>query len=302
MRRMDAVVTRQLRKRYGAREVLHGIDLRVPTGSLYGFLGPNGAGKTTTIRVLLGLLRVSGGTALVAGRNAWRDGAKLRAEVGYLPGDVRLYDHLTGRATLDFLDGVRGGRSRDEIKRLADALDLDLAKRVRDYSRGMKQKLGLIQALMHRPQVLILDEPTVSLDPLVRETLFAELRRVAADGRTVLFSSHTLSEVQELCDWVGILRDGWLIEQARIEALRARAVRRVEIVFASGAGPVQGWPDGLRVSRNDDTRLVGSWVGPVPPLLAWLARSPVQDVCIAPPDLEDLFLAYYSGDASEATS
>lgn len=299
---MDAVVTRQLRKRYGSREVLHGIDLCVPSGSLYGFLGPNGAGKTTTIRILLGLLRTSGGTALVAGQDAWRDGAKLRAEVGYLPGDVRLYDHLTGRATLDFLDGVRGGRSRGEIKRLADALDLDLAKRVRDYSRGMKQKLGLIQALMHRPRLLILDEPTVSLDPLVRETVFAELRQVAADGRTVLFSSHTLSEVEELCDWVGILRDGWLIEQARIEALRARAVRRVEIVCADGAGLLQGWPDGLRVSRRDDTRLVGSWVGPVPPLLAWLARSSVQDVCIAPPDLEDLFLAYYADDSSEGTS
>ena len=298
---MDAVVTHQLRKRYGPREVLHGIDLHVPAGSLYGFLGPNGAGKTTTIRVMLGLLRASGGAAVVLGQDSWRDGAALRAQIGYLPGDVRLYDHLTGRATLRMLDAARRTDSGAEIKRLAEAFDLDLDRRVREYSRGMKQKLGLIQALMHRPKLLVLDEPTISLDPLVREMLCAELRRVAEQGRTVLFSSHTLSEVEQLCDWVGILREGRLIEQARIESLRARAVRRVEIIFAAD-GPVPALPEGFHVSHRSSERLVGSWDGPVAPLLAWLARSPVRDVTVAPPDLEDLFLAYYSGESPEKPS
>jgi len=164
----------------------------------------------------------------------------------------------------------------------------------------MKQKLGLIQALMHRPRLLILDEPTVSLDPLVRETLCAELRGAAAEGRTVLFSSHTLSEVEHLCDWVGILRAGHLVEQQRIESLRARAVRRVEIVLADDGRLLRPRPAGLCVSREGDTRLVGSWVGSVQTLLDWLAGSRVRDVTIGPPDLEDLFLAYYSGGSSEA--
>jgi ABC-2 type transport system ATP-binding protein len=297
---MDAVVTHQLRKAYGPSEVLHGIDLLVPSGSLFGFLGPNGAGKTTTIRILVGLLKPSNGQALVLEQDSWRDGTKLRAQIGYLPGDVRFYPHLTGRTTLSFLDAVRGANSDDEIKRLTDAFDLDLDKRVRDYSRGMKQKLGLIQAMMHRPRLLILDEPTVSLDPLVRETLCTELRRAADEGRTVLFSSHTLSEVERLCDWVGILREGRLIEQQRIDSLRIRAVRRVEIAFASGAGPVQALPAGLQVLPQMGGRWVAKWVGPTQTLLDWLSRNAVQELTIGPPDLEDLFLAYYSNEPGEA--
>jgi ABC-2 type transport system ATP-binding protein len=299
---MDAVATHALRKSYGPREVLHGIDLRVPAGSLFGFLGPNGAGKTTTIRILLGLLRASGGEAMVLGQDSWRRGPSLRAGVGYLPGDARLYDHLTGRATLDFFSAARRVRAAHEIKRLADAFDLDLDRRVRDYSRGMKQKLGLIQAMMHRPKLLVLDEPTIALDPLVRHTLHEELQRVAGEGRTVLFSSHTLSEVEDLCDWVGILRAGRLIEQQKIAELRARALRHVEIVFADGAQLPAQLPNGLTVTRRSPTRLAGRWIGPTPELLAWLASCPVKDVIIAPPDLEDLFLHYYAADAPEVRS
>ncbi len=299
---MDAVVTNRLRKRYGSLEVLHGIELRVPAGSLFGFLGPNGAGKTTTLRILLGLLRASGGEASVLGRDVWRDGTALRAQIGYLPGDLRLYDYLTGRRILAFLDAARGTKSNGEIRRLGDAFDLDLDRRVRDCSRGMKQKLGLIQALMHRPKLLILDEPTISLDPLMRETLLGELRRAADEGRTVLFSSHTLGEVELLCDWVGILRDGWLIEQQRIDALRARAVRRVEIVFAAEAEPALALPKGLRVLHRSGSRLVGSWIGSTPALVEWLGRVPVRDVTITPPDLQDLFLAYYADGSAEEPS
>jgi ABC-2 type transport system ATP-binding protein len=299
---LEAVVTRDLCKSYGAREVLHRLNLCVPAGTLFGFLGPNGAGKTTVIRILLGLLRASAGAARVLGHDVWRDSPRLHAEVGYLPGDVRLYDHLTGRATLAFLDGVRGARAGAEIRRLARELDLDLDRRVRAYSRGMKQKLGLIQALMHRPRLLLLDEPTVGLDPLMRQALYAELRRGVSEGRTVLLSSHTLSEVEALCDHVAIVRDGHLVEQERIETLRRRALRHVEIRFDSGRPRSPTIPAGLRVIHEADDHLTATWAGPVGPLLSWLAGAPVQDVTIGDPDLEDLFLAYYAATPVESST
>ncbi len=295
---MEPVTTRELRKSYGRREVLHGVDLRVPAGALYGFLGPNGAGKTTVIRILLGLLRASGGHARVLGKDAWSEGPELRAQVGYLPGDIRWYGGMTGRATLRFFDRVRRTDSRKEVMRLADAFHLDLGQKVRGYSRGMKQKLGLIQALMHKPQLLILDEPTVSLDPLVSETVYAELRTVADEGRTVLFSSHTLSEVDQLCDWVSIVRDGHLIEQSPIAELRARALRHVEIVFADDGVP-ERTPQGLSVARTEGSRMIATWSGPMTDLLTWLACTRLRDVTIAPPDLEDLFMTYYNAESAE---
>lgn len=290
---MHAIETRELSKWYGRRVVLADVSLAVPAGSLFGFLGPNGAGKTTTIRILLGLLRAGSGAARVFGRDAWRDGAAIRAAVGYLPGDVRFYDELTGRRVLGFLAAARGVDCGAEQRRLVDVFELDIDKRIRSYSRGMKQKLGLIQALMHRPRLLILDEPTTALDPLVRETFFDELRSVAADGRTVLFSSHTLSEVETLCDEVAILRGGRLVEHARIAELQRRALRHVEIQFDAGQPTPERFPEGLRVTAQRDHHLSGAWQGPVPELIAWLRSAPLADVSIAPPELEDLFMTYY---------
>lgn len=295
-----AVETERLCKQYAAARVLHDVTLRVPTGALYGFLGPNGAGKTTTIRILLGLLRASSGTARVLGCDVWRDGPRLRADVGYLPGDVRFHDYLSGRKMLAFLDRARGGRGAGEIERLARVFDLDLTKKIRRYSRGMKQKLGLIAAMMHRPALLILDEPTTALDPLVRVTLFAELRRAAEDGRTVLFSSHTLSEVEELCDQVAILRGGRLIEHGSIAELRNRALRGVELTFEGTPPEVESLPRGLLVSLQRERYWKCTWVGPVQPLLEWLAQQSVHDVVVAPPNLEDLFLGYYGANGNGA--
>ena len=300
----DAVRTHDLTKRYGSRYALHGLDLAVPRGTLFGFLGPNGAGKTTTIRILLGLLRATAGSASVLGRDCRRDGARLRGEVGYLPGDVRLFDNRSGAANLRFFCAARGGRggADGQARRLADAFGLDLGKRVRSYSRGMKQKLGLIQALMHRPRLLVLDEPTTALDPLMREVLYAELRTAVREGRTVLFSSHTLSEVEQLCDHVAILRDGRLVESERIEALRARALRRVQVVFDGRPPPDRELPTGLDVVQRTSERLSGSWTGDVQPLVDWLARRRVRDLVIAPPDLEDLFRAYYAAPEAGASA
>lgn len=289
----DAIATHGLTKRYGCFAALSDLDLRVPPGRLFGFLGPNGAGKTTAIRILLGLLRATAGNAAVLGQDAWRAGRRLRAEVGYLPGDVRFYDGLTGRETLAFLDRTRGAGHWPEAHRLVQRLDLDLDKRVRDYSRGMKQKLGLIAAMMHRPRLLILDEPTTGLDPLIREALYAELRACVGAGRTVLFSSHTLAEVEALCDEVAILRAGRLVEQERVEVLRRRAVRHVELRYAAATPPTTPHPPGLTVVQEAPGHLRGTWQGPPEALLAWLARCTLTDVMIAPPDLEELFLTYY---------
>jgi ABC-2 type transport system ATP-binding protein len=296
---MDAIVTDALTKLYNRRAALSELDLRVPTGSLFGFLGPNGAGKTTAIRLLLGLLRATSGRATVLGRDAWREGPRLRRDVGYLPGEVRFHEGLTGRQTLAFLNAARRTRCDDQTRRLADRFELDLEKRIRNYSRGMKQKLGLIQALMHRPKLLILDEPTSALDPLVRELLNEELRQAAADGRTVLFSSHTLSEVEALCDHIAIVRGGRLVEQEKISVLRARAVRHVEVAFERAPDAISPAPAALRVIEQSDGRLSGTWSGPVQPLLAWLAQQRVRDVSIAPPDLVDLFKAYYVDSSPE---
>jgi ABC-2 type transport system ATP-binding protein len=288
---MNAVETHSLTKRYGAHPALQQLDMCVPAGALFGFLGPNGAGKTTTIRLLLGLLRATDGRAVVLGHDPWSDGPALRRAVGYLPGDVRLYDGLTGRDTLRFFDAARKADAWHEVERLRERFDLNLDRRVREYSRGMKQKLGLIIAMMHKPRLLILDEPTTALDPLIREVLYAELRAVVQAGRTVLFSSHTLAEVEALCDEVAILRAGKLVEQERVAVLRQRAVRHVEVRFTEGTVPPP--PDGFEGLQQSHRQLRAAWTGPVDGLVAWLARCPVHDVTIAPPDLEDLFLAYY---------
>ncbi len=292
---MHAIETRRLSKSYGSRRVLDAVSLDIPAGTCCGLLGPNGAGKTTLIRILLGFLRASDGEARVLGQDCWRDGERLRHDVGYLPGEVRFYERLTGARTLAFFSAVRGGGHAAEIRRLAELFDLDLSRRIRAYSQGMRQKLGLIQALMHRPRLLILDEPTTALDPLVRRTLFAELRQISREGRSVLFSSHTLAEVEELCNEVAILRGGRLVEMSRVDDLRRRAVRHVEITFRDGRAPAAPPPDTLRVISRDDRHLAGTLVGSVDPLLAWLAATAVEDVSISPPHLDDLFMAYYGG-------
>lgn len=288
------IETENLSKSFGTNLVLDRVNLRVPRGSIFGFLGPNGAGKSTTIRILLGLLKRSSGQATILGKDVWERGPQVREEIGYMPGDVRFNDFWRGRELLHYVSLARGGRGRDEVARLAQRFDLDLKKRIRSYSRGMRQKLGLIQALMHRPQLLILDEPTSSLDPLVQQTLFEELRAVAADGRTVLFSSHTLPEVEQLCDQVAILRDGKLIEHDRVENLRKRSLRRVQITFVDLTGVPSHPPAEFHLGEQRGRVLTGTWNGPIGPLMAWLQPLLIEDLLISEPSLEDLFLGYYS--------
>ncbi|MEQ1826933.1 MAG: ABC transporter ATP-binding protein [Pirellula sp.] len=296
---MPIIKTNQLCKSYGRQIVLQNVDLVIEAGKLVGFLGPNGAGKTTTLRVLMGLLIADSGTAEVLGKDCWAHGKKLRHDVGYLPGDVHFYAGMSGLSTLKYFARIRKVNCDKEINRLADRLELPLRKSVRTYSTGMKQKLGIIQALMHKPDLLILDEPTSALDPLVRTQVFSELRSVIQQGRSVLFSSHSLDEVEELCDEVVILRDGKIVEHQKIEVLRGRALRKVEIVFANHAIGPNEFPSELQLIHRTGARMHCTWAGEVDSLLAWLHSYSLTDLLIERPDLSDLFITYYASTTDE---
>lgn len=297
-----------LTRTYGHRRGIRDVDLRVGEGSLYGFLGPNGAGKTTTIRVLLGFLRATGGRASVFGLDAWKKSDVIKAEVGAIPGDLRLWPWLTGISALKLFGRVRGRDLVAKGKSLADELELDLKVRVRAMSRGMRQKLGLILALAHEPRLLILDEPTTGLDPLMQDRLREILRRMAKRGHTVFFSSHTLGEVESLCDRVAIVREGRIVADDTLESLRRAAGHEVTIVWGSRAAALASRPHGspteltevpiqppafLRLTEHMSTRWTGSLHAPVSDLLAFLSGRPVADIEIRRPDLESLFRRFY---------
>jgi ABC-2 type transport system ATP-binding protein len=291
---VSAIVAEQLTRRYGQRVGIEQVDLSVPEGTLFGFLGPNGAGKTTTIRVLLGFLRPSSGRAGVLGLDCWRDSQRIKADVGYLPGDLRLYPSMTGEDHLRICGAARGGDMLGPGKKLAEQFVLDLQVAARKMSRGMRQKLGLILALAHRPRLLILDEPTVSLDPLMRDQLIEHLRHLASAGHTVFFSSHTLSEVERLCDRVAIVREGRLVADDTLEAMRAKARRQVTIRWAAEAKTAQfDVPAFLEIDELGDRLWRGNLSGPVPGLLDWIHGRPVEDLTIGHPDLDSLFRQYY---------
>lgn len=293
---MSLLTLHSLTKRYGSRRGVDALTLSVPQGSLFGFLGPNGAGKTTAIRVLMGLLRPTSGSASIFGLDCWRDGARIKADVGYVPGDLRLYPWLTGLSALRLFGRVRGRDLMGEGRRLAEEMDLDLGVAVRRMSRGTRQKLGLVLAMAHRPRVLILDEPTGGLDPLIQDRFRARLKSLAAGGCTVFFSSHTLSEVDDLCDRVAILREGRLVAEGTLTELRARAGHEVAIRWRDGAGAMEA-PAFLKLDNRSSEAWEGSLEGPVSRLVDWLAGKPVADLEIGRPDLETLFRRYYGGGA-----
>jgi ABC-2 type transport system ATP-binding protein len=294
---MEPIVMRGLEKRFGDRAALAGVDLSVPAGSVYGFLGPNGAGKTTTMRILLGLLRATGGEARLLGGDPWRDGPRLRAEVGFLPSDPGAYGRLTGAESLDHLSRldrrppVLRARACDALRLSAD----DLARPLRTYSRGMRQKVAIVQAVQHDPALLVLDEPTEGLDPLVQEGFFELVRERAAAGRTVFLSSHVLAEVESLCERVGIIRAGRIVAEGTIADLRRERPRRVGVLI--GAGPDPALPGARLVGRRDG-RLLYDHRGETGPLLRALAELAPLDVSIEEPGLDEVFLDLYRGDGA----
>lgn len=291
-----SINTTALTRTYGSRRGVSDINLAIPAGSLYGFLGPNGAGKTTTIRVLLGFLRASAGSASILGMDCWRDSHRIKAEVGAIPGDLRLWPWLTGHSALKLFGRIRG---RDIVARgreLAEVMELDLSVKVRQMSRGMRQKLGLILSMAHDPKVLILDEPTTALDPLMQDRLRKLLRARAEAGATVFFSSHTLAEVEELCERVAIVKQGQIVADSTLSQLRTQAVHEVIIAWKAGAIPAEP-PACLRLASRTNEQWRGTLASEsethLRELLAFAAAQPIADISISRPDLETIFMRYY---------
>ncbi len=283
-----------LTKRYGNFGAVEDVDLKVQRGEIFGFLGPNGAGKSTTMRVLLDQIRATRGTATILGMDIREDSVEIRRHLGYLPGDLALYPKLTGHQTLQYFARLRGGVDQSYVDELAERLKADLSKKVGEYSTGNRQKIGLIQAFMHKPDLLILDEPNAGLDPLIQQEFHELMAEVRADGRTVFLSSHTLSEVERVADRVGIIRNGHLIVVERVDELKRKAIRRIDFEFAEPV-PDQLF-DGVAGVRSCDIegRMAQvSFEGSVNEILQAAMTHEVLNLQSKESDLEEIFLAYY---------
>ena len=306
---MTAIRTEGLSKTYGAGgppvhppwvhpsppiHALEDLSIDVSEGEIFGFLGPNGAGKSTTIRVLLGYLRPTSGRAEVLGLDVVHHSVAIRRRIGYLPGGIALYETLTGEELLDYL-GALTGRPSTRRAELTERLELSartLARKVGDYSRGMRQKIGIVQALQHDPELAILDEPTEGLDPLMQRAFYAILDDLRAAGRTIFFSSHVLSEVERVCDRVAIVRQGRLVALEDIRSLLAHRKRNVEMRL-SGPAPVLDGVAGVSGLELADGRLTCHVEGDMRPFLAAIAAAPITDLTIEPAHLEEAFLEFY---------
>ena len=281
-------------KRYGNVQALRGINLAVSSGELFGFLGPNGAGKTTIIRVIMGFLKADAGGVRVFGLDPWKEPQKTKSRIGFLPDGSRLYDGMTGYAFLDYMAGLHTSPATMR-QELCDRLEIgkrDLRRKIKGYSHGMKRKLGIIQAIQHDPDLLILDEPTQGLDPLTQKSFSEILRELQSKGTTIFFSSHILSEVEQLCERVGIIRNGALAAVEKVDDLPGRKVRIMEVVFR-GPPPDDISLQGVEILQRDarSWRLVVR--GDVNPVLQKITKYDLEDFVFERPPLEEIFLDYY---------
>ncbi len=295
---VSAIETNGLSKTYsGDVRALEGLDLRVDAGEVFGYLGPNGAGKSTTIRLLLGLIRPTEGRAAIFGVDAQKDGVRARRRTGYLSGELRLNDRLDGRQQLEALARLRGEVDVTYRDSLCARFDVVLDRPIRQLSRGNRQKLGLVQAFMHRPDVVVLDEPSSGLDPLLQNEFRSLVRETASAGAAVFLSSHSLDEVQHVADRVGIIRSGKLVDVDAVESLRERALRHVTVTFHQ---PVSDDPfagiDGVRlVSREGQVIQLTAPEGAIDAVVKRAAAYPLLDFVSQPADLEEIFLELYRG-------
>ena len=297
-----AIRTRALHKRYGAHTALHDLDLTVQSGSVFGLIGPNGAGKTTTLRMLLDIIRPTSGDLSVLGEHPRAGGAALRRRIGYVPGELRLEGRVRGGALLQHLAEISGPVAPGTIEQLAGRLGLDLARPVRTLSKGNKQKLGLVQAFMHRPELLVLDEPTSGLDPLVQREFLAMVREARDDGQTVLLSSHVLSEIQQAADDVAVLAQGKIVAEGPVSSLRIASMRRIRATLTGIA------PDSIRQAlaatagvADIDVEAAGGLVrvsatvrGEIDPVIREIAAGTISDLTVEEPDLEETVLDLYA--------
>ncbi len=310
---MAAIVTESLTKIYGrsgspihhGSEVLalHDLSIEVVEGEIFGFLGPNGAGKSTAIRLLLGYLHPTAGKATVLGRDIATDNEEIRRRTGYLPGGIAFYDSMTGAEQLRYLAGLDGRPAplRDELVERLELSRRDLGRQIRDYSRGMRQKVGIIQAFQSDPELAILDEPTEGLDPLMQRAFYEILEDRQRAGRTVFFSSHVLSEVERVCDRVAIVRRGRLVALTDIGELLMRRRRRVEVRFDGPAPRLEGVA-GVSDIRDHEGLMTCQLEGDPGPLIAALSATSISDLLIEPARLEEAFMEYYAADATDDPS
>jgi len=294
---VKAIEVETLTKRYGSARGVEDLSFGIEKGEIFGYLGPNGSGKTTTIRCLMGLLRPTSGQCRLLGEQVVPGRATQHTRIGYLPGDFRTWPGLTARKSLTLLARLGNGKEVDKQQQeLAERLDLNLDRRVRALSKGNRQKVGVVYAFQHKPEVLILDEPTIGLDPLVRQVVLDMIREAAQAGATVLLSSHDLSEVAAVCGRTAILRQGRLIELAPIAKIVQQGERRLKVWFAKGA-TIPPLPtdriDGIRVIQQNETSLHVAYQGTADAVLKWLARFPVDRIATPQTSLEDAFIQYY---------
>ena len=297
----SAIHTVGLTKYYGRQLGIEDVNLDVREGEVFGFLGPNGAGKSTTIRTILDEIRPTSGSATILGLDTHAEAVKIRRHIGYIPGDLALYPNLTGMDTLQYFANMRGGVDWSFVDELAERIDSDLSRKVGDLSTGNRQKVGVIQAFMHRPDLLIMDEPTAGLDPLIQREFQKMVSEVAAEGRTVFLSSHTLSEVQRVADRVGIIRNGRLITVESVADLRSKSMREVEFVLdTQGEASVFEDVEGVRNVVVAGNHVEMSFGGDMGELLTTVTeRYGVADIKTTEADLEEIFLTYYHEEEEE---
>jgi len=299
---MNTIEVRSLTKWYGSARGVEDLTFSVEQGEIFGYLGPNGSGKTTTIRCVMGLLRPTGGESRVLGERVVPGRATQHLRIGYLPGDFRIWPGLTARRALGVLAAFGDNDTRTRVRReeLAERLDLALDRRVGDLSRGNRQKVGVLYAFQHQPEVLILDEPTSGLDPLVRQIVLDLIRQAADGGATVFLSSHDLSEVSSVCVRAGILREGRLVELAPISNIVQQGERRLKVWFVEGTQvpplPVDRLP-GVRVVEQEPGALHIAYQGTADAVLKWIAQFPVDRIATPQTSLEEAFFRYYRKDA-----
>jgi ABC-2 type transport system ATP-binding protein len=286
--------TENLTKDYGSVRALDNLSLNLAPGEVFGLLGPNGSGKSTALRLMLGFLRPTLGRATIDGHDCWHDSVAARRKIAYLPGELRLYENMTGRQLLRFLGRIRGVAVDGKSERLANQFDIDLDRPLAQMSSGMKRKVALLQVLLPEVPLLILDEPTNTLDPTMRDQLLGQLKRARNDGQTVLFSSHVLTEVEQVCDRVGILQGGRLVHLQRMDEMRE--CRLIRVRFTQPAPKLPDLP-GMSLGERRDHTLQFEYTGALPPLLAWLAQQPVADLRIEPLGLGPIYRGFHGGNA-----
>lgn len=293
---MSVIETKKLTKYYGSSRGIEDVDMQIEAGEIFGFIGPNGAGKSTTIRTLLGLIHATSGSATIFGKDIAKFGPEIREEIGYLPSEVFYYDNMRAKDLLEYSASFYKkpkAKMHQKMKELAGILNLDLSKKIDDLSYGNKKKVGIIQGLLHSPKLIILDEPTGGLDPLMQQTFFDLLRQENQCGATVLFSSHILSEVQKLCDRVAIIKEGTIIKTEKIKSLRENNYKKIWLELSSAVDPKKFQADSINNLEIDDKNVSFLYRGNVNAIATLLVGQDLKDVTIEEPELEEIFMHYY---------